>query len=105
MPLGDEQGDGRAKMTDRQEGMERPDSPQRRPPVSNRTYGPERVVVDGMHFADCLFDSTQLVYFGGAVPVMNRCELKGVRFVFEGPAKNTVDLLQWLRSQNAIEGF
>ena len=62
-------------------------------------------MVDGMHFADCLFDGTQLVYFGGAVPVMNRCELKGVRFVFEGPAKNTVDLLQWLRSQNAIEGF
>jgi hypothetical protein len=44
-------------------------------------------VVDGMHFADCLFDGTQLVYFGGAVPVMNRCELKGVRFVFEGPLR------------------
>ena len=76
-----------------------------RPPILGRKYGQERIVMDGMHFVDCVFDGTQLVYFGGAVPIMNRCQLNGVRFVFEGPAKNTVDLLQWLKGQNAIEGL
>lgn len=91
-------------MPDREEETERSRPPYQRPPVSNRNYGEERVVTDGMHFVDCVFTGTQLVFFGGAVPIMNRCQLNGVRFIFEGPAKNTLDLLQWLRSQNAIEG-
>jgi hypothetical protein len=85
--------------------MKPPAAPFERPAIANRLYGQERVVMDGMRFEDCVFTGTQLVYFGGAVPIMNRCQLDGVKFVFEGPAKNTVDLLQWLRSQNAIEGL
>ncbi len=66
-------------------------------------YGPTRLIVDGGTFKDCTFDGSTLVYFGGKIPHMENCAMNGVRFEFGGPAKNTVELLAWLRQQKMID--
>jgi hypothetical protein len=73
------------------------------PGLSGRTFGAERVILDGGTFVDCAFEGSTLVYFGGKIPEINRCRLTNVKFEFEGPAKNTVELLRWLMAQKAIE--
>jgi hypothetical protein len=71
--------------------------------LAGRTFGAERVILDGGTFVDCAFEGSTLVYFGGGIPEIDRCRLTDVRFEFEGPAKNTVELLRWLRAQSAID--
>jgi hypothetical protein len=70
--------------------------------LEKKRFGAERVLVDNGVFKDCLFEGSTLVYFGGVIPHMENCDMRGVKFEFGGPAKNTVDLLGWLRSQNMI---
>ena len=70
--------------------------------LAGRSFGAERVILDGGSFVECTFDGTTLVYFGGRIPEVDRCSLNNVRFEFEGPAKNTVELLRWLMAQKAI---
>ena len=71
--------------------------------LSGRTFGVERIILDGGTFVECTFEGTTLVYFGGKIPAVDRCRLDNVKFEFEGPAKNTVELLRWLIAQKAIE--
>ena len=71
--------------------------------LSGRTYGAERIILDGGTFVECTFDGTTLVYFGGKIPEVDRCRLNNVKIEFEGPAKHTVELLRWLIAQKAIE--
>ena len=73
--------------------------------LNKKRFGIERVILDGGCFIECEFDGTTLVYFGGAMPEMDRCRLHNVSFNFEGPAKNTVELLRWLNSQRVIDGI
>ena len=77
----------------------------RRAELKGMTFGSDRVILDGGRFVECEFNGTTLVYFGGIIPEVDRCRLNGVSFSFEGPAKNTVDLLRWLNSQKAIDGI
>ena len=73
--------------------------------LNGKTFGPGRIILDGGCFIDCEFNGTTLVFFGGSIPQIDRCRLNGVNFTFEGPAKNTVELLRWLNSQGAIAGI
>jgi hypothetical protein len=72
--------------------------------LKGKTFGADRIILDGGTFIECEFNGTTLVYFGGGIPEMDRCRLNGVNFSFEGPAKNTVELLRWLNSQRVIDG-
>ncbi len=66
--------------------------------VSGRTVSSSTVGT----FRHCVFEGSTLVYFGGQIPHMEQCDMRGVKFEFGGPARNTVQLLGWLRTQNMI---
>lgn len=65
----------------------------------DRTFTDERVLLDGGSFLRCSFEGSTLVYFGGQLPEMQDCRFDDVRFSFEGPAMNTLDLLRKLRDK------
>lgn len=67
-----------------------------------KNFAGTRVTIDDRQFKDCHFNGATLVYFGGRHPDMTNCQLTDVKFEFVGPAKNTVELLAWLRSQGVI---
>lgn len=71
--------------------------------LKGMSFGPERLILDGLSFQDCTFTNTTLIYYGGKAPELQRCKLDNVRFEFEGPAGNTVELLRWLLRQGAID--
>ncbi len=72
--------------------------------LKGKTFGADRIILDGGRFIECEFNGTTLIYCGGSIPEIDRCRLNGVSFSFEGPAKNTVELLRWLNSQRVIDG-
>lgn len=72
--------------------------------LRGKTFGADRIILDGGRFIECEFNGTTLIYCGGGIPEIDRCRLNGVNFSFEGPAKNTVELLRWLNSQRVIDG-
>lgn len=72
--------------------------------LRGKTFGVDRIILDGGRFIECEFNGTTLIYCGGGIPEIDRCRLNGVNFSFEGPAKNTVELLRWLNSQRVIDG-
>ena len=70
--------------------------------IEDKSFGTDRIVIDGGSFRQCIFEGSTLVYFGGQIPNMENCDMRGVKFEFGGPAKNTVQLLGWLRAQDMI---
>lgn len=68
--------------------------------IRGRSFGQERIVLDGAHFVDCSFAGTTLLYFGGKIPELENCRLDGVIFTLEGPAKNTLRLVRQLEGQD-----
>ncbi len=82
------------------------DAPARRSIIiTGRRYGAERLVSDGMHFADCRFEGTTFVYFGGPPPIFQDCLLREVSFDFGGPANNTAKFLKSLIEQKIIRSI
>ena len=65
----------------------------------DRTFKDERVILDGARFVRCTFDGSILVYFGGQLPEMEECWFNDVQFSFEGPARNTLELLAKLKEK------
>ena len=59
----------------------------------DRAFKDERVILDGARFVRCTFDGSILVYFGGRLPEMEECWFDNVQISFEGPARNTLELL------------
>jgi hypothetical protein len=53
-----------------------------------------RVRLDGKTFTDIAFQKAELVYEGGLAPNFVNCTFEGTRFVFDGAAGNTVNLLR-----------
>ena len=68
----------------------------------DRTFKDERVILDGGSFIRCTFEGCTIVYFGGPLPEMQSCWFDNVQFSFQGPARNTVELLGRLK-ENGIE--
>jgi hypothetical protein len=58
--------------------------------IANKSFGVERVVVDGKHFTNCKFNGTELVFTGARGFSMSHSSGTGARFRFEGPAANTI---------------
>lgn len=53
-----------------------------------------RVLLDGATFENCRFVDAILVYRGVRGLGLNGCQFQNVRFEFEGPAANTLAVLQ-----------
>ncbi|MFB6272011.1 MAG: hypothetical protein ABEL51_03850 [Salinibacter sp.] len=81
-------------MTERngQSDSEREDQSDREDVMGQR-FSSERIVLDSKHFENCTFDTCTLVYRGGTPPNFVRCDFAAPRFVFEGAAKSTVQLM------------
>jgi hypothetical protein len=74
--------------------------------VSGRSFSGEDVETDGRSFADCSFESAELVYRGGDHPLFERCTFgTGVRWRFLGPALTTIQLLQRIANEDGGETF
>jgi len=61
--------------------------------IANKTYGVERVVVDGKHFVNCKFDGTELVFTGKKPMGFSKNTMTNIRIKFEGNAALTTDAL------------
>lgn len=61
--------------------------------VQAQHFSGERVVIDDKHFENCTFDTCTLIYRGGVPPNFVQCEFAAPRFVFEGAAQSTVQLM------------
>jgi hypothetical protein len=61
--------------------------------VLDRHFTGERVVLDGKHFEDCMFENCDLVYRGGVPPNFIRSDFAAPRFVFEDAAQSTVQFM------------
>ncbi len=57
------------------------------------------VEIDGRHFERCVFDNCVFVYRGGQTPVLEGSITNGeIRFQFEDAARNTIEVLRWMRA-------
>ncbi len=74
-------------------------------PGEARTYESEtltgRVVLDGATFENCRFVDAVLVYRGVGGLGLNGCTFRNARFEFEGPAANTLAVLQAMTTPNS----
>jgi hypothetical protein len=74
--------------------------------VRGRTFtGGEQVQTDDTNFVDCIFESAQLRYGGGALPTFAGCSFGQAKWYFEGPALRTVQLLQAFANQEGGRPF
>lgn len=53
-----------------------------------------RVIVDDQHFDSCTFRDAQLVFMGGAPPILRNCQMENTQLAFEGAAHNTLKHLR-----------
>ncbi|HEY1607038.1 MAG TPA: hypothetical protein VGF77_15730 [Allosphingosinicella sp.] len=75
--------------------------------VTGRIFDGQAIVeTDGTTFADCTFNSAQLVYRGGEHPLFERCTFgSSVSWIFLGPALTTIQFLQRIANDNGGENF
>ncbi|MDP3405748.1 MAG: hypothetical protein Q8S03_13710 [Brevundimonas sp.] len=65
-----------------------------------------RQPLDGNQFHDCEFRNAELVFRGGEQPALVNCRFVQSRFVFEGEAASTVNLLRgMLQPQSNLRSF
>ena len=74
--------------------------------MNGRTFGDELVETDGNSFTDCTFNSSVLVYRGGAHPFFDRCTFAGnTSWRFLGPALKTIQFHQRIAQDDGGENF
>jgi len=64
--------------------------------VYRQTYRNQKVLIDGQHFEDCLFEKCLLEYAGTEEVAFVSCTLRDVDWSFIGPAANTINFLSSL---------
>ncbi|MFK5883029.1 MAG: hypothetical protein QM489_01665 [Candidatus Izemoplasma sp.] len=65
--------------------------------ISN-TYKGGRVILDNNGFTKCIFIDCQLVFSGNGPVELNNCSFTNVKWVFSGPAENTLKFLKAMYS-------
>jgi glycosyltransferase involved in cell wall biosynthesis len=91
-----------ADAMDRGDGVTIPDLGAPLVICAGKTFGNEEVRIDGVHFKDCAFKGTQLVYMGGRIPIIENCDLGDAHIDFGGSASNTVHWLRQLKAAGLI---
>jgi hypothetical protein len=61
-----------------------------------KVFAKETVHVDGQEYIDCEFLQCEMVYGGGALPVLRGCNLDSCRWKLEGAAGRTMALMRTL---------
>jgi hypothetical protein len=54
----------------------------------------ESVILDGNEFIDCKFHNCELIYRGGELPKLERCEFTQCSWKLDGAAKQTILFLR-----------
>lgn len=62
---------------------------------ARRSFGSQKVIIDGRRFQSCTFEQTNLIYQGGVLPKFDDCDLSNANLSFVGSALNT---LMFIRS-------
>lgn len=65
----------------------------RRVREGNTVLQMESVILDGGYFYKKSFVFCNLIYSGGVPPTLVECDFLNSKFSFDGPARNTLDLL------------
>lgn len=62
--------------------------------IVGQQFAGSEEAIDGKSYRDCHFDEVTFTYAGGLMPSFDNCEFTSIRLVFNGPAANTLTLLQ-----------
>jgi hypothetical protein len=60
----------------------------------DQALGHQTVVLDGNEYIDCQFESCQLIYKGGELPRLNRCQFVRCSWHLEDAAQRTIRFLR-----------
>lgn len=72
--------------------------------VKGKTYGAQRLPIDGGRFVDCTFNQTKLIFKACDTVAFEDCAFKECDWVFEGSALLTLQLLSGLYRGLGDEG-
>jgi hypothetical protein len=70
--------------------------------IANTSFGVERVILDGKHFANCIFNGSELVFKGEKPFSFSKNELSRVRIKFESNAALTTEALSAMYADNGF---
>lgn len=70
----------------------------------NLTYNDMRVQLDNQEFNNCRFENCELEYSGMGPVQLSQCHFENPKFVFSGPAQNTLQFLRNLYHGLGQEG-
>jgi len=71
--------------------------------ITNKSFGVEKVSLDGNDFVNCQFDGTELLYKGEHKFGLQNCHMNSIRLLFAGHAGNTVTTLKDLYKDPAFK--
>lgn len=63
---------------------------------SNEHFENKTVNVDDNRYQDCTFEMCILVYSGGGLPSLHQCHFAACEWLFDGPARRTVQFMSAL---------
>ncbi len=72
--------------------------------IANRTYGMQRLPIDGTRFRACVFTHTKLIFTASDRVEFVDCTFNECDWVFEGSALITLQLLSGLYKGLGLEG-
>jgi hypothetical protein len=65
----------------------------------------QSVILDGNNYEECNFTNAKMVYKGGDLPNLRRCNFGGGTFTMDGPAGRTLQFLQALSKDPVLVGL
>ncbi|MDQ6652280.1 MAG: hypothetical protein M3Y84_06015 [Acidobacteriota bacterium] len=71
--------------------------------VSDHTFTNQEVQMDGTQFVRCVFKNCLLIYAGGVFTAMET-DFNGSKWVFDGPAQNTINVFKALYHGAGVHG-
>jgi hypothetical protein len=68
-------------------------------------FAGQRVILDGNNYDECNFKGAQMVYTGGDLPNLVRCNFDKGTFALEGAAGRTLTFMQALSKDPVLVGL
>ena len=65
----------------------------------------QEVVLDGNNYDECNFTNAKMIYKGGEMPNLRRCNFSGGAFTMDGAAGRTLVFLQALSKDPVLVGL
>ena len=61
-----------------------------------KTVSNETEVIDGNHYEECRFENCKMIYRGGEIPRITRCQFEDCKWHFEDAAERTLLFMRQL---------